>query len=294
MDNPELRNSLEPLGLKHREQLMQSLAPLGHGLSEYCFSNLYLFRTTHDYKILDNGQMFIQGKTYDGCSFLMPAFNLSEVACSYLENTIKDLDFFFPIHQTDLQYFDPNRFSFELNRDDSDYIYSAEKLKTYKGRNLSPKRNLMKQFADNFFHESLPLTEANGSDAMEVLNDWLTDVDRPIEETDYNPCCEALKSMESLGLFGYVYYSKDEPCGFVLAKEILPQMCVFHFAKGKRKFKGVFQFMFNHFANSYEDRFQFYNFEQDLGKPNFRKTKQSYYPDHLLNKYRVSLKVKNR
>ncbi|MBU2514347.1 DUF2156 domain-containing protein [bacterium] len=290
MDNPDLTNSIEPLELKHREQLMQSLAPLGHGLSEYCFSNLYLFRKIHDYKILRDKRIFIQGKTYDDSSFLMPAFDLNGVSGTYLKHIIKDFDFFFPIHQTDLHYFDPNVFSFELNRDDSDYIFSTEKLKTYPGRNLSPKRNLAKQFADNTFHSSQPLTKTNKSDAMEVLQDWLTDVSKPVDDTDYDPCHEALKCMDSLGIFGHIYFSKEEPCGFVLAKEVLPKICVFHFAKGKRKFKGVFQFMFSHIANLYEDRFSFYNFEQDLGKPNFRKTKQSYYPDQLLNKYRVRLK----
>ncbi len=77
---------------------------------------------------------------------------------------------------------------------------------------------------------------------------------------------------------------------FIIGKELPFKMCVLHFAKGKRKFKGIFQYMFSHFANAHSNRFDFYNFEQDLGKTNFRKTKQSYCPDRIVDKHRVRLK----
>ena len=88
-------------------------------------------------------------------------------------------------------------------------------------------------------------------------------------------------------LFGFVYYADTDPAGFLLARKLLNDTCVIHFAKGKREYKGIFQYMFNHFVRQFEGTFRFYNFEQDLGKINFRKTKRSYDPDTLLKKYRV-------
>jgi len=45
--------------------------------------------------------------------------------------------------------------------------------------------------------------------------------------------------------------------------------------------------MFHDFATRNKDRYQHYNFEQDLGIVNFRKNKLSYQPERLLEKYRV-------
>ena len=46
--------------------------------------------------------------------------------------------------------------------------------------------------------------------------------------------------------------------------------------------------MFNHFANMLPRKYEFLNFEQDLGKLALKIAKSSYHPDRMLNKYRVS------
>ncbi len=281
----------EALDIKHQSLLKERLYTLGDCLSEYCFSNLCLFRKVHNYHIHynDSEQIFVSGETYDGFSYLMPVFDLRKRDAPYLADVIKGFDCFFPIAKSALSYFDPAVFSISFNIDDSDYVYSADKLKSYQGRKLSAKRNLMKQFRENRSIDCSPLGEDTKKDAMDILQSWQRDVKKPESDTDYFPCVEALARIEALDLFGFVYYADGEPSGFLIAGEASPGMCVFHFAKGKRKFKGVFQHMFNHFANTYDERFKLYNFEQDLGKANFRKTKQSYNPDRLLNKYRIRL-----
>ena len=146
---------------------------------------------------------------------------------------------------------------------------------------------MRKQFLGNFDPRSSPLTSPAQIDAEEILDQWLRDVKKPVQNTDYLPCREALHQIDSIGLDGTIYYADDEPAGFVLYSEVFPGMCAFHFAKGKRKFKGIYQYMFSHFADTHSDKFSFYDFEQDLGKINFRKTKRSYDPDRMLHKYRV-------
>ncbi len=44
--------------------------------------------------------------------------------------------------------------------------------------------------------------------------------------------------------------------------------------------------MFHHFCTA-RPEVQWLNFEQDLGLPNFRQTKQSYQPEALLDKCRL-------
>ena len=62
-----------------------------------------------------------------------------------------------------------------------------------------------------------------------------------------------------------------------------------HFAKGKRKFKGMYQYMYNHFAKILSGQYQYLNFEQDLGKLALRIAKSSYDPNQVLKKYRLHI-----
>jgi hypothetical protein len=290
---------IEALSLKHGPMLQEKLGPLGDGLSEYCFSNLYLFRKVHKYKVILDREIFISGTTYDGSSHLMPVFNPADVDKNYIADVLKGFDCLYPVSDKALKNIDSKIFSTSFNDDDTDYVYSAEKLKTYRGRKLGRKRNLMKQFLENFTVETFPACTQRKKDIKDILDQWLKDVGHTAAQTDYYSCLEAFTNMDILGLFGFVYYvqngyAQKEPAGFVLAKEVSPGICVIHFAKGKRKYKGIYQFMFNQFANTYSGRFNYYNFEQDLGNPNFRKTKLSYSPDQMLRKYRVRLRDPDR
>ena len=245
----------ELLDLRHLPLLREKLAALGDGLSEYSFANLYLFRYVHHYRVVQDERLFISGKTYDGCSFLMPVFDVQEVSSEYLLSMIGNHDFFYPIGESMLQHFDNKVFSCFYNADDSDYIYGTEKFKSYQGKRLSAKRNLMKQFMEKFSPRSFAVTNQTQTDAKEIMDQWLLDVKKSVQDTDYLACQEALHQIDSLGLDCRIYYADDEPAGFLLYSEVFPGMCVFHFAKGKRKFKGLFQYMFSHCANAHSDKF---------------------------------------
>jgi hypothetical protein len=65
---------------------------------------------------------------------------------------------------------------------------------------------------------------------------------------------------------------------------------VLHFAKALTTYKGIYQFLYNDFANILPKRYEFINFEQDLGKTALRMAKTSYYPDILGKKYRMTFK----
>lgn len=280
----------EPLDLKHQALLDIRLQALGEGRSEYCFSNLYLFRHVHRYQVLQKEHLFISGVTYDGCSFLMPVFELKEEDSLELASYLEGYDCFYPIGEADLPHFDPEYFKVTYNPDDSDYIFDARKLQTYSGRSLAAKKNLLHQFLNRYQATVAPLDHTVTADACLILGQWLTDSNKAAAATDFASCLEALNKQEVLGLFGFVVYADNKPAGFILCKEVIPGICVIHFAKGNRHVKGIYQFMFHQLANTFADRFRFYNFEQDLGIPNFRKTKRSYDPDRLLKKFRISSK----
>jgi hypothetical protein len=281
---------IQPLSLTHKDILADRLKALACPISEYSFANLYLFREVHQYEVVFDREVFIRGITYDRHRYLMPTFDISVSDIEYLISMMQDVDFLFPIDEPLLKVFDPDRFTFTAKEGDMDYVYTAEKMKTYKGRRLHKKRNLMKQFLDSYSHHEFALTHDKIKDAVSILEEWQRDNSISGVQTDYGPCKEALMLNEELCMCGIIYYVEDEPAGFVLGEELNSETFVLHFVKAKKRFKGIYQYMYNSFANLLPVRYRYLNFEQDLDREALRLAKSSYLPDIMLKKYRVGLK----
>jgi uncharacterized protein len=283
---------IEKLGLAHQGLLAPRLKQAKAGLSEYTFANLYLFREHHQYEVLTDAdqRVFIKGRTYDGHVYLMPTEDVRTLDSRRLAELLQSVDFLFPLPEEWLSAFSPDAFLVEFKEGDRDYVYTVEKMSTYKGRNLHKKRNLLKQFRERYRHEAGPLTNELLDQARFVLSDWLATSDMQSADTDFAPCREAIERYEELVLCGGIYYADGEPAGFLLGEEINDDTFVLHFAKGRTKFKGVYQFMFNNFAQVLPPKYKFLNLEQDLDKENLRVFKSSYVPDVMLRKARVRLK----
>ena len=81
---------IEPLTLEHQDILDSKLRRIDTLASEYSFSNLYLFRKTHDYQIVMDKEIFILGKSYDGTRFIMPTEDIRNIEIEYLKEIIKE------------------------------------------------------------------------------------------------------------------------------------------------------------------------------------------------------------
>lgn len=280
----------EKLRIDHKDLLVPRLKAVKTSLSEYTFPNLYLFRANHDYEVMIDKEIFIRGRSYDGRTYIMPTSDVRRLDTAYLRELMRDVEFLFPIPEDWLTAFDPTKFDVTFAEGDADYVYTVEKMSTYKGRHLHKKRNLLKQFLGLYAHDARPLTNNRLDEARFILDDWLRTSAMKVDETDYRPCLEALDRYEELVLCGGIYYAGGEPAGFVLGEELNPETFVLHFAKARTKFKGIYQYLFNNFAKILPPSYKYLNLEQDLDKENLRIFKSSYVPDLLLKKARVRLK----
>ena len=282
---------IEKLGLHHKDLLVPRLKAVGTALSEYTFANLYLFRRNHDYEVIQDREVFIKGVSFDGRTYLMPTVDVRALDPQYLRDIMRGVDFLFPIPEEWLTAFDRDSFEATFAEGDADYLFTVEKMSSYKGRNLHKKRNLLKQFLEMHTHDARPLTNDKLDEARFVLSDWLQTSKMTPADTDYGPCLEALDRYEELVLCGGIYYADNEPAGFVLGEEVNEDTFVLHFAKARTKFKGVYQYLFNNFAKILPPKYKYLNLEQDLDKENLRVFKSSYVPDAMLKKARVRLKT---
>jgi len=286
------RLDFRTLTYNDRELVSDRLRLQNSYLSEYSFTNAYLFREPHKYEIAFCDEcIFLKGITYDKVKYLMPVCSLSIPTLETLIYLGENTDCFFPIEEEWLQYFPEQYFEYTYHDGDSDYIYKTERLATFPGRKLSKKRNLLKQFNTNYPNAKiLELSVDTYLDAIKVLDIWLKESVLDGTTADYAETKEALEKMNELNLFGYISYVDSNPIGFVLGEELKDDTFALHFAKGCREYKGIYQHLYNSLAKTLLDKYEYINFEQDLGKDSLRQAKSTYYPDIMRKKYRVSLK----
>ena len=282
----------ETLEYAHRARLAPILRAKNSYLSEYSFTNAYLFRNPHKYQVaVSDGCTFLHGVTYDNKTYMMPVCPLEIIPTSKLIEMGSHVDFFFPIQEEWLSFFPEDKFSYTYLDGDSDYIYLTKRLATMAGRKLAKKRNLLKQYNEGYKIEDYELTLDRFEDAKYILDTWEKDIQSMENHgTDYAETLEALEKMNEFNLRGMISYADNKPSGFVLGEELNDESFALHFAKGIREYKGIYQHLYNAFAQKLISDYKYLNFEQDLGKDTLRQAKSTYYPDEMRKKYRVALK----
>ena len=278
----------EPLGLKHRELLYEKLRAVETPVSEYSFANLFLFRREHAYEVVFDREVFISGLTYDGRRYLMPTVDIKGLDMDYIYAMLEGYDFLYPVPEDRLALFPGKLFITVFREGDSDYVFQTEKLRTYAGRRLHRKRNLLKHFREDYRHSAWPLTPERVPDALKVLEAWQDASGQDKEDTDYKACRDGLRCAEEMLLCGGIFYADGKPAGFVLGEERPQETYVLHFAKGLVEYKGIYQYMFNMFASVLPDKYRYVNLEQDLDIEALRASKSSYQPDMMVRKARVA------
>jgi hypothetical protein len=259
---------------------------LADGISEFTFSNIYLFRRTHNYRIsqLKNGLFVITGRDKENPFFTLP-FGLPD------ENIIKEL---FNNHHAmknatgrQTEKLASLGYSVSEDRDNFDYLYSREDLVNLTGRKFHKKKNLLNIFIRNNECQAKPLLEECRDDALEILDQWKKQHDEP---NDFIAAKEALEKMWTLQLCGGIFYINGQPVAYCLGEELaLGKSFVINFEKAvlAEDLKGIYQYINQAFASILPEKYETINREQDLGDIGMRQAKMSYRPVGFVKKYRV-------
>ncbi len=279
----------ETLTLQHQELLEKRFLEMEIEISEYTFANLYLFRDVHLYEVVYSEDLYVKGKSRDGFSYLMPTSPKEKLSLKDIALCLRGIDFLFPIPQEWSPLFPSSQFQTSFLENDCDYFYSVEQMSTYAGRHLSGRRNLVKQFKEQYAaHQDYPLDKSRIKDALQVLEEWHEHAKEDVTRfTDYAACREALNLFERLHLTGHITYVDGKPIGILLGEPLNQKVYVIHFAKALIAYKGAYQYLYQTFAKTLENKYQMINLEQDLGMMELKHAKRAYLPDHLAIKLRI-------
>jgi hypothetical protein len=280
----------KPLTLEHQDLLDARIKVLDLPLSEYNFPDLYLFRDKHQYVILLGEDIYIKGKTYSGAPYVMPLTPVNSLKWKEVKQILSAEDIsLFPIPEDWLPYFPEKEWDSTYLEEDSDYLFTLEKILKYPGRHLDGKRNQVNQFLNHYTPIVKPLTQMQSKDAIIVLDKWMEEID-DANDADYGPCKEALQKLDKLKLDGIIVYIDEEPVGFTIGMPLNSQVYVYHFAKALKQYKGIYAYLYQKYAYHVPQNFRYIDLEQDMGLPSLIKAKSEYDPDLHAKKYRLSLK----
>ena len=289
-----------------RPTLHPLLAKLSEGISEFTFANIYLFRSSHQYRIarLQNSLFVITGSDKDKPFFMLP-FGLPDrqrtedrgqradmgeapMPPNLLDEIFEKFGSMKCVSQPQSEILTQMGYCIAEDRDNFDYLYSRTDLEGLFGRQMHKKKNLLNAFMRTFDGVAKPLLDEYAGDAMNVLESWR---EARGDAGDYYACKDAIEHMYELQLCGGIYYIEDKPVGFTLGEEnALGTSFVIHFEKAVDvdKYKGLYQFINHTFASFLPDKYATINREQDLGEPGLRRAKESYNPIGFVKKYRAA------
>lgn len=173
-------------------------------------------------------------------------------------------------------------FSFSVNRNDSDYIYSAGDLRDFPGRKYAGQRNHINKFTRLYPGAFFRPLGADGSDLGKLERFW----ERyeagfvstlPLAALELKRAKEMLSSpASSAGRRGCV--ELDGEIISVSCGEICGDALIVHIEKALEEYAGVYQFMVSSFAREYARDCGYINREDDAGSRGLRISKLQYHP----------------
>ncbi len=201
---------------------------------------------------------------------------------------------FYPVPADELptlQEFFPNSAAI-CDRDTFDYLYNAEDLKFFKGKKFSGQRNHVNKFLKTYEDWSFRPIELDDIPAIHAFLDrYVSKVDKASEtfKEDIAKTREILDHYQLYDMLGGVLFANGEIVGFALG-EILGDTLFTHIEKADREFLGGYQMLVSQYAQYFAgEGVSFINREDDTGDPGLRKSKLSYQPVALLEKYTVTV-----
>lgn len=287
-------NKFFPLDITTADLVNRYLAEFPPQVSELTFTNLFAWRRTRPVWLseFDNTLTFLIKTDIcrDDETVILgtPAgeLSLSESFDKLGEKTIGAIR----VPVGDADGLSLESFTVSHDRDNSDYVYRVQDLAELAGRKYAKKRSHVKQCLKSHECSFEFFSEQNIEECRALMIRWCQS-----RECELNPglCGESRAITTTFDLFddfnllGGAVRVKGLIQAFAIGEKLNRSTAVWHFEKALPGINGLSQLINQWFARECLDGFTYVNREQDLGIPGLRQAKESYYPDHLVEKVTV-------
>ena len=183
-------------------------------------------------------------------------------------------------------------FSIEATRDHFDYVYRTEDLIRLEGKNYRQKRNHINYFLREYRFDYEPLEVRHVEACLDLTGMWC-EVRRCEEDLnlmgEWDAIREALKNFDPLRMAGGVVLINGRVEAFTLGELLNEKTAVVHIEKATTEVRGLYAVINQQFCEKQWQGVPFVNREQDMGEAGLRQAKLSYNPDHMVEKFRITL-----
>ncbi|MDU3338185.1 DUF2156 domain-containing protein [Paraclostridium bifermentans] len=268
---------------------------------EYCFTTLYMWKDLYNTKYYVEDDFAIVAGEYENKGFIILPLAKKENMNKAFDFIIKNFEkehkqiHLKAINKEVVEYLQSvygDRFEYIEERNNFDYIYDGESLRTLAGRKNQKKRNHLNSFVKEYGDrvEYKKLEEADFDECINLLKEWSKDKEESIElDSEFKAIKRIFKNYkklkDTLKISGIYIDSKLE--AFSIGEMLNDNMAVIHVEKANADIRGLYpyinqQFLLNEFSDV-----EFVNREEDLGIEGLRKAKLSYHPVKFAEKYTV-------
>ena len=286
------------LELADKDNIEDKICASGCHGADYSFTNLFIWRNEYEPKIAWCDRRLLVGmpqwNVYAYPKGDGPVQNSIELLKEEAHSRGKKLRLRGLTDKTLAEFmtFYGDDFEISEDRDNADYIYTAEKLCDLPGRHLSSKRNHIKHFERNGpweFHKICKDgCEKRLEDAKAFVKEFYKEKGDPELEAEAGAIDEMFANYDTLGFLGGLLYQNGEPVAFTAGTKLDDHVFDTHFEKAMPGVEAAYTMVNREFARLVVEEFpdiEFFNREEDMGIEGLRKAKLSYHPDILLMKY---------
>lgn len=270
---------------------------------EYLFSTLFMWQDVLGY----------QRAVEDDCIFIRHLFNgkmqyhvpicaperIPEQVKKLMADDSEKLELFC-VTKEHMEQLGPEmmkHFTAEENRNFADYLYRGEDLRTLTGKKYHQKRNHISKFQKAYDWSFKIFTEAGSEliECMRVLEQWDINKlenaswqEKLLVGNEMNALDKCMKHFTAMGLIGGVLYIDGQPKGFTVGETVARsgiKVGVVHYEKCDSNYTGIYQAINRLFAENALGEADYINREDDMGVEGLRKSKLTYHPVRLVEKY---------
>ncbi len=188
------------------------------------------------------------------------------------------------------------QYTTDCDRGSSDYIYNANDIIELTGKKYHSKRNHLAKFNKLDYEFSL-VSEKDFDDCISFCTETYNNKGSQINsENNHSFVAEqyAINTYFSwfneLGLTGGIIRIDGRPAAVAVGEEIGGRTFCVHIEKADISYPGIYTGICNLFAGAAASECRYINREEDLGIEGLRKSKLSYKPAFLLDKYTLTFK----
>lgn len=280
----------ETLKKEHKTLFERAFEDNPPEISEFTFTNLYSWRYAYGFEVsmIDS---FLILKSRKGFFTPLGKGDIKPVMKRILED---GGSIFIRVPESvKILLNNDSGFIAEPDRDNSDYLFKVRDLVDLKGRKYDGKRNLIKKFKREYVYRFIEFGPSNVSRCLDFEENWCSINDCDSVEglnNERKAIKEMITNFSGFNLMAGAIEINGAILALAIAERLNLNTLVMHVLKADPNIPGLYQVMMNEFLGKLRGDFEYVNLEQDLGIEGLKRSKASYHPVRMVDKYTISPK----